>query len=124
MPIAYVFFYAYKKLIKKRAKYYQKKYGVVPGFKAGLHVGKVMVLQVGTIRRDVSYNGDSLNTTARIESKCKEFNQELLISGDLKYIITDNKGYTFSKIGDIQLKGKERAVDIYSVNLENKTKNN
>ncbi|MDY6917239.1 MAG: hypothetical protein SVP26_04730, partial [Chloroflexota bacterium] len=34
---------------------------------------KVMVLQVGQIRRDISYNGDTLNTAARIESMCNEY---------------------------------------------------
>ena len=88
---------------------------MVPKFKAGIHVGKVMVLQVGQIRRDISYNGDTLNTAARIESMCNEYKQNLLISGDLHDLLKDKKAFTLKNMGNIKLKGKRKAVDIYSV---------
>ncbi len=108
-------FYAYSKVITKRKSYYERKYGLVPKFKAGLHVGKIMVLQVGRIRRDISYNGDTLNTTARIESMCGQYKQDLLMSGELYDLMQDHTEYNFKNIGDIKLKGKRKAVEIYQV---------
>jgi adenylate cyclase len=108
-------FFAFERVIERRAKRYKKKYGLVPQFKAGMHVGKIMVLQVGTIRRDISYNGDTLNTTARIESMCNEFHGHLLISGDLYTLMTNKKAYNFKNIGETQLKGKRTSVEIYDV---------
>lgn len=108
-------FFAFSELVEKRSKYYQRKYGLDPKFKAGIHVGKVMVLQVGRIRRDISYNGDTLNTTARIESMCNEFKQNLLISGDLYDIMPSHEGYTFKNMDSIKLKGKRKATEIYGV---------
>ena len=108
-------FYGFAKLITKREDYYHRKYGLIPKFKAGVHVGKVMVLQVGRIRRDISYNGDTLNTTARIESMCNEYNKSLLISGDLYNMIHPKDGYYFREVGNIRLKGKRKLVDIYNV---------
>lgn len=108
-------FYAFSNMVSKRDKYYQRKYGLSPRFKAGIHVGKVMVLQVGRIRRDISYNGDTLNTAARIESMCNEYKASLLISGDLYDILRDMKGLIFKEVGNIKLKGKKQGVDIYQV---------
>ncbi len=108
-------FYAFERVIQRRTKMYKRKYGVVPQFKAGVHVGMIMVLQVGTIRRDISYNGDTLNTTARIESMCNEFQSNLLISSDLYVLLTDKKEHIFKNIGSTQLKGKRKEVDIYNV---------
>ncbi len=108
-------FYGYANLIAKREKYYHKKYDLIPKFKAGVHVGKVMVLQVGRIRRDISYNGDTLNTTARIESMCNEYNKSLLISGELYNMLDPKDGFHFKEVGNIRLKGKRRMVDIYQV---------
>ncbi|PLX18751.1 MAG: adenylate/guanylate cyclase domain-containing protein, partial [Marinilabiliales bacterium] len=108
-------FFAFDYLVNKRSRYYQRKYGLVPKFKAGVHVGKVMVLQVGQIRRDISYNGDTLNTAARIESMCNEYKQNILISGDLYDLLKDKKAFTLKNIGNIKLKGKRKAVDIYYV---------
>ena len=74
-----------------------------------------MVLQVGRIRRDISFNGDTLNTTARIESMCNEYNKSLLISGDLFNMIHPKEGYYFREVGNMRLKGKRKLVDIYNV---------
>jgi adenylate cyclase len=108
-------FYAFNKVINKRERYYQRKYGISPKFKAGIHVGNVMVLQVGQIRRDISYNGDTLNATARIESMCNEYKQKLLISGDLYDMLIDKNGFIFKNLGNIKLKGKRKGVDLYQV---------
>jgi len=108
-------FYAFTRMIQKRRRYYKRKYGIVPNFKAGVHAGKVMVLQVGRIRRDISYNGDALNTAARIESLCNEYKQNLLISGDLYKRMKDQEDFNIKKVGNIKLKGKRKGVDIYQV---------
>ncbi len=108
-------YYAFLRVIERRSRYYKRKYGEVPKFKAGLHVGKVMVLQVGSIRRDISYNGDTINTAARIESNCNEAKQDLLISGVLYEAIEDRDEFNFKEVGIIKLKGKQRGVLIYYV---------
>jgi len=108
-------YFAFTRVIYKRRRYYNRKYGTIPKFKAGIHAGKVMVLQVGQIRRDISYNGDTLNTAARIESMCNEYRQEVLISGDLFERIKDKKKFTFKNVGNIKLKGKRKAIDIFQV---------
>lgn len=113
-------FFAFSHVINKRGRYYQRKYDLIPKFKAGIHVGKVMVLQVGQIRRDISYNGDTLNTAARIESMCNEYKQNLLISGDLFNMVEDQKEFSFKNVGDIKLKGKRKAVEIYQVKKKNR----
>ncbi|MEE4196154.1 MAG: adenylate/guanylate cyclase domain-containing protein [Bacteroidales bacterium] len=108
-------YFAFTRLIHKRRRYYNRKYGIIPKFKAGVHAGKVMVLQVGQIRRDISYNGDTINTAARIESMCNEYRQHLLISGELLNLLSDQKKFTFKMVGNIKLKGKRKAIDIYQV---------
>ncbi|MFW5944691.1 MAG: adenylate/guanylate cyclase domain-containing protein [Bacteroidota bacterium] len=108
-------FYAFKKVIHLRRRYYRRKYGQEPKFKAGVHAGKVMVLQVGQIRRDISYNGDTINTAARIESKCNEYKREILISRDLYDSLEVKEGFSFKHIGEVQLNGKRKAVGIYQV---------
>jgi adenylate cyclase len=113
-------FYAFVRVVQKRKRYYNRKYGLQPQFKAGVHVGKVMVLQVGQIKRDISYNGDTMNTAARIESKCNELKQALLISSDLYNQVEDTEMYQFKNVGDIALRGKKKAVEIYGVKLKTK----
>ncbi|MBN1950018.1 MAG: adenylate/guanylate cyclase domain-containing protein [Bacteroidales bacterium] len=108
-------FFAFRKRIGDRERYFIRKYGLVPGFKAGVHIGKVMMLQVGQARRDISYNGDTINTAARIEGMCNEYNSELLISQDL-YMPSQNQGeFLFKEMGKIKLKGKRKSTGLYQV---------
>lgn len=98
---------------------YQSKYGVSPVFKAGIHCGNVIAGEIGIIKRDITYSGDVLNTTARIQSKCNEYSATCLISGDLVKLLGEKiKDYKTSKLGDVVLRGKELDVSLYSV-LEN-----
>ncbi len=108
-------FFAFQKRITGRKRYYGRRYNLVPEFKAGVHVGPVMALQVGQTRRDISYNGDTINTAARIESMCKEYRQDLLISEDLYHRTRDKNVYRFKEIGKIKLKGKRRSTGIFQV---------
>jgi len=108
-------FYAFKKVIHRKRRYYRRRYGRQPAFKAGAHAGKVMVLQVGQDRKDISYNGDTINTAARIESQCNQLRQELLISGDLYNRLKQPKGFQFKNTGQVRLTGKKKSVELYGV---------
>jgi adenylate cyclase len=108
-------YYTFRKIITKNEKYFERKYGLIPEFKAGVHVGHVMVLQVGQTRRDISYNGDTINTAARIEGMCKEYKQDLLISEDLYERTKDKVVYSFKEVDRIKLKGKRKTTGIYMV---------
>lgn len=57
---------------------------------------------------------DTINTQLRIQGKYNGFNQELLISGNLKDQL-DNTGFDFSKLESIDPKGKEKKVLIYAL---------
>ncbi|TRX48917.1 adenylate/guanylate cyclase domain-containing protein [Fulvivirga sp. M361] len=108
-------FYTFKHRLEKREDYYMKKYGVVPQFKAGLHCGRVTVAEIGNIKRDIAYHGDVLNTASRIQSICNEYQERLLVSGALLGKAGDLNGYKVESIGDVQLKGKQKIIDVHAV---------
>ncbi len=102
--------------LKERVNYYENKYGVTPEFKAGINIGSATVLEVGEIKREISYLGDVLNTAARIQGKCNDYGEELLISGLLKerfHLIPGD--LVLNEIGKVELRGREEAVAIFSV---------
>jgi adenylate cyclase len=53
------FFFACQAKFIERADYYNGRYGEIPQFKAGLHMGKVTAVEVGDIKRDIAYHGDT-----------------------------------------------------------------
>jgi len=103
-----------KNLLKKFGPIYEEQFGVVPEFKAGLHVGTAIVGEIGVIKRDIAYSGDVLNTAARIQSKCNEFGASLLLSEDLLSYFPE--GYlSLKSMGKVELRGKAEALSLYSL---------
>lgn len=107
-------FYTFKAQLEKRKNHYQKHYDCQPEFKAGVHAGMVTVTEVGKYKKEIAYHGDTINTAARIQEKCNEFNEELLISQGLKEKLQAN-GFEFKAMGSIPLKGKSQEVMIHAV---------
>ncbi|WP_397362347.1 adenylate/guanylate cyclase domain-containing protein [Olleya sp. R77988] len=108
-------FYKFENRLLKKEKYYQKHFGLLPKFKAGLHGGKLIVTEVGTIKKEIAYHGDVINTSARIQGECNKYNQTLLISERLLDKLKLHK-YKLESIGNISLKGKEQEVKLFSIN--------
>jgi adenylate cyclase len=108
-------FYHFKARIDAREAHYLSTYGHKPFFKAGLNIGKVTVAEVGKTKKEIAYHGDTINTAARIQGKCNDFDCELLISESLKNALNGHEGFSVNHIGDIPLKGKAEHVAIYTV---------
>ncbi|PWV51924.1 adenylate/guanylate cyclase domain-containing protein [Chitinophaga sp. S165] len=89
---------------------YIRQYGLAPSFKAGIHCGKVVAGEVGIIKRDITYSGDVLNTTSRIQDMCKEFNEEVIVSGDLAACLRLADNFAAQTLGSIKLKGKQQEM--------------
>jgi adenylate cyclase len=108
-------FFAFSHLLKERQTYYEKTYGTFPYFKSGAHVGPVIITEVGDIKREITYHGDTLNTAARIQGMCNKLEAQLLISDLLYQKVKDSEKYIFEDVGCISLKGKEKVVNLYRV---------
>ena len=76
-------FFNIKNKIKEKSNYYIEKYGVVPGFKAGAHLGEAIVTEVGDLKKEIVFHGDTVNTTSRIRTEAGQQNRDLIISGEL-----------------------------------------
>lgn len=102
--------------LKKNESKYLDKYGLNPEFKAGAHFGEVVSGEVGIIKRDITYSGDVLNTTARIQGQCNNLKSQFLISKDLyEFIHLEATEWIFQSKGKIPLKGKEQTLELFSV---------
>lgn len=100
---------------------YTNKYSVNPSFKAGMHFGKVSTGTVGTLKKEIIYTGDVLNTASRIEGLCNKHNVDLLLSKDLVDMLPLNNDYMPKRIGEISLRGKSTEVMLFTVERANDT---
>lgn len=103
-------FFDMKRNVEEKKEEYMLRYGIVPSFKAGIHRGKVIVGEVGILKRDITYSGDVLNTAARIQSVCKQFDAEVIASSDLLAGLSLARNYVTQPLGAIKLRGKRKEV--------------
>lgn len=81
-------YFSFQKKLYERSEFYKDKFGVVPIFKAGLHGGKLIIAEVGTIKKELAYHGDVINTAARIQSLCNDYGETLIASETIMHSLT------------------------------------
>ena len=108
-------FFEFIDILNRRNEYFKSKYGEIPIFKAGMDVGIVTATEIGDIKREIAYHGDVLNTAARLEKKCSEFNEKLIITQHVIDQIQSNNSYNFKFLSDLPLRGKTENIRFYSV---------
>jgi adenylate cyclase len=111
-------YFAIRQKLESRAAHYQARYGFVPHFKTGLHYGEVTSGEVGLTKKELIFSGDVVNTAARIQHACAQFNVDLLVSKDLLDVLRlPEKLYHCRPISEIPLKGKRLAVSLWTIDL-------
>ena len=108
-------FFDMKKALLKKSQYFDLRYNVLPDFKAGIHFGEVTVGEVGALKKEISFSGDVLNTTSRIQGLCNTLKKDILISGDLFNKLGNAQFYKFENMGTHVLRGKEQHLELYSI---------
>jgi adenylate cyclase len=109
------FFMFRENLLKNRISYL-KRFGVEPEFKAGLHFGKVISAQIGDLKKEIVYNGDVLNTAARIRNECNVYQRDCLVSGTLMQQLKSVGNFQWEKLDTVALRGKGTEIELFSVN--------
>jgi len=108
-------FFRFKDKIGHNQHKYMKKYGLVPLFKAGMHGGEIVTGEMGFIKKEITFLGDVLNTTARIEASCNDFGEELIVSDFLLSRLNFDGQNKIKSLGEIQFRGKETKIGVSSV---------
>lgn len=109
------FYFACKKRFHSRSDHYFSTYGLLPQFKAGAHTGKVTAIEIGEVKRDIAYHGDTLNTASRIQSVCNEYGKDFIVSRELIDKVGSHPNMKTEDLGSILLKGKSTKVVLVSV---------
>ena len=101
-------FFLFQERLAVNAEHYLNDFGVKPEFKAGLHFGKVVSAQIGDLKKEIVYNGDVLNTTARIQDECNKYNRDCLVSGTLMNRLSKKMVSSGKELKRLRFVAKER----------------
>ncbi len=108
-------FFRIEDTIKQKAAAFEERFGLVPSFKAGLHCGEVTVGEIGSVKKEIIFSGDVLNTTSRMQDLCKELDVQFLVSKTLLDKMPGLDRFEIQELQQMSLKGKQNPVTLYSV---------
>lgn len=106
-----------QKQLKRRARHFERSFGVVPEFRVGINAGSVTIGEIGVVKKDIAMSGEAMNLTARIRSACSELNQKYIVSQDY-FDFTNLQEWQGEDLGIISLKGIEkRDIRLYGLKI-------
>jgi adenylate cyclase len=100
--------------IRAEGRAYEREFGLIPDFRAGLHCGQVAVGELGYLKKEIALIGDAMNTVARIVETCRAANARVLASAALiDRLAALPPGVTCGPLGELAMRGKERPLELY-----------
>jgi class 3 adenylate cyclase len=108
-------FFAIESKMAGLAARYKKEFDAVPGFRAGLHAGAVIVSECGSAKRQLALFGDTMNVSARLCEYGKAVGQHLVISGNLLRQVAVPADLCVSQGQNIALRGRREQIEVHTV---------
>ena len=110
-------FDAVARRIAALAPAYEAEFGVVPGFRAGIHAGLVVVSECGDAKRQLAFFGDTMNVAARLCEHCKSIDARLVISDDLLRVVRIPEAVEVGGTEAVEARGRRERVLAHRVRL-------
>ncbi|MBP1882736.1 adenylate/guanylate cyclase domain-containing protein [Sinorhizobium mexicanum] len=101
--------------IEAEAHRWRKDYGEVPRLRAALHGGTIVAAEIGVDRHKITYFGDTVNTTARLEGLCRTLDRQILISADLLRRMRLPASVRSEDLGEHEIKGRGQKLGVSSL---------
>ena len=101
--------------IEAHAEVWQKNYGRVPRLRVALHGGPIVTAEIGVDHHKITYFGDTINTTARLENLCKVLDRPILISSELRRRIRMPGNIAVEDLGDHAVRGRDQTLGVLAL---------
>jgi adenylate cyclase len=96
---------------------YEAEFGVVPRFWAALHLGPVVTGEIGTIKHEIAFLGDTLHEAARIQQAGKDLERQFVASDAVLSALDLPADVAGEPLGRIELRGVEDSVELFALTL-------
>jgi adenylate cyclase len=107
--------FAISDTLEAAATAYDADFGVLPTFWAALHLGPVVTGEVGTIKHEIAFLGDTLNAASRIQQAGKDLQHQFLASAAVISALDLPHDVASESLGRIELRGVEDSVELHAM---------
>lgn len=103
--------------IARNAARYRDRFGAVPGFRAALHCGVIVAGEIGDVRREIAYVGDTLNVAARLLESSKTLSRDVLVSAELLEQSRLPQDLQVEPLPTLSIRGRDAPLEIAALSL-------
>ena len=108
-------FFDIQSTIENKRDEYLDEFGFEPRIQGGLHAGSLVTAEIGEIKTQIVFIGNTMNTASRILDTCHRLDIDLLASDQLLGMLGRIKKFKLSSIGKIKMKGKQVDLELFEI---------
>lgn len=107
--------FAIVQALAARRENYLAEFGAAPRLRAALHAGPLIIGEMGDLKREIVMLGDTMNTTARIETVCRTLDKDVIASAAALRLLALPPGVGTESLGVVPLRGKENELELFAL---------
>jgi adenylate cyclase len=111
-------FMAMREELARASGQLEREFGVVPRIRGSLHFGPVIVGEIGDIKRAIVFNGDVMNTAARLEELSRNVDGGFLASRAAMERFGSAPPFTVRDLGRLPIRGRADGIDVIGIDAQ------
>jgi adenylate cyclase len=108
-------FVAMRGALEKAAAQFAREFGAVPQIRGSLHFGPVIVGEIGDIKPAIVFNGDVMNTAARLEELSRKVDGGFLASRAAMARFAAAPPFPVQDLGTLPIRGRVDGIEVVGI---------
>jgi adenylate cyclase len=96
----------------------EREFGAVPRIRGSLHFGPVIIGEIGDVKRAIVFNGDVMNTAARLEELSRDVVGGFLASRAATARFSSTPPFALCDLGCLPIRGRVDGIDVVGIDAQ------
>jgi adenylate cyclase len=105
-------FLAMREELSRASSQFEREFGASPRIRGSLHFGSVIVGEIGDIKRAIVFNGDVMNTGARLEELSRGVEGGFIASRAAMARFNSAPPFAVRDLGQLPIRGRADGIDV------------
>jgi adenylate cyclase len=105
-------FVAMRDALSRAASQFEREFGASPRIRGSLHFGPVIIGEIGDVKRAIVFNGDVMNTAARLEELSRNVEGGFLASRAAMARFDSAPPFAVRDLGQLPIRGRADGIDV------------
>ena len=108
-------FVAMRDELSRASNQLEREFGAAPRIRGSLHFGPVIVGEIGDVKRAIVFNGDVMNTAARLEELSRTVEGGFLASRAAMERFSSAPPFAVRDLGRLPIRGRADGIDVIDI---------